>query len=158
MISNQLVPAYKINITIEITSRHHVAQRAFSSRGENNYIVKMVKFRFIDTLKKSNVTWMSARVPTNNQFSFYNLLLNLVHIFFFNEFFPPCNIFYLSFETFSCISLSGVFLFSNLNKYFVWFKYTLIVHYCDENARVLKRDPCSFFYCQSLRKLHCIQD
>jgi hypothetical protein len=51
MISNQLVPAYKINITIEITSRHHVAERTFSSRGENNYIEKMMKFRSINTFE-----------------------------------------------------------------------------------------------------------
>jgi hypothetical protein len=51
MISNQLVPAYKINITIKITSRHHVAERTFSSRGENNYIEKMMKFRSINTFE-----------------------------------------------------------------------------------------------------------
>jgi hypothetical protein len=51
IISDQIVPAHEINITIEISSRHHVTERTFSSRGENNYIEEMVELWSVDTFE-----------------------------------------------------------------------------------------------------------
>ena len=80
----------------------------------------MMKLRSINSIEKPNISRMSARIPADNDFTFDDFLLNLVHIFVIDQFFPPSRTFGMTLETSpSVCKFRRIFLFSDLDKYLV---------------------------------------
>jgi len=69
------IPADEIHVTIKVSTSHHLKNWSFTLAREDDHVAQMTELRLVNGFQKSEVSWMSARIPCDQDLPLDDLSL-----------------------------------------------------------------------------------